>query len=284
MAEAAATISTTSSSASARCRRATRSSAATSSRRARTTILARPRLRRRAGRRRRRHALGRLEDARRARADPARARPTLLLLDEPTNYLDLESILWLESFLRDYPGTVVMTCHDRDVMNRVVKKIVEIDGGAGAQLHRRLRLLRAGARARGRAPRGRSTSASRRCSRRRGASSSASRAHAAKAAQVQSRIKKLDKIEKRRAAAPHRREEVRVPRAAALGRRRRQGRRASRKAYGARVVHDGLDAARAPQRALGGDGRERRRQVDAAQDDGRRARARRRRGRRSARR
>ena len=100
--------------------------------------------------------------------------PDALLLDEPTNYLDIESILWLEGFLRDYPGAVIMTCHDRDVMNRVVKKIVEIDGGAGAQLLRRLRLLRAGARARGRAARGRSTSGSRRCSPRRCASSSAS--------------------------------------------------------------------------------------------------------------
>src|SRR5215471_3632893 len=56
-------------------------------------------------------------------------RPDVLLMDEPTNHLDIESILWLEAFLRDYPGAVVMTCHDRDVMNRVVSKIVEIDGG-----------------------------------------------------------------------------------------------------------------------------------------------------------
>src|SRR5439155_1236932 len=55
--------------------------------------------------------------------------PDALLLDEPTNYLDLESILWLEGFLRGYPGTVMMTCHDREVMNRVARKIVEIDGG-----------------------------------------------------------------------------------------------------------------------------------------------------------
>src|SRR5688572_6194269 len=55
--------------------------------------------------------------------------PDALLLDEPTNYLDIESILWLEGFLRGYPGAVIMTCHDRDVMNRVVKKIIEIDGG-----------------------------------------------------------------------------------------------------------------------------------------------------------
>jgi ATPase subunit of ABC transporter with duplicated ATPase domains len=47
------------------------------------------------------------------------AKPELLLLDEPTNYLDIESILWLEGFLRNYAGSVVMTCHDREVMNRV---------------------------------------------------------------------------------------------------------------------------------------------------------------------
>lgn len=57
------------------------------------------------------------------------ARPELLLLDEPTNFLDIESIVWLEGWLRDYAGAVLMTCHDRDVMNRVVRKIIEIDGG-----------------------------------------------------------------------------------------------------------------------------------------------------------
>jgi len=57
------------------------------------------------------------------------ARPELLLLDEPTNYLDIESIVWLEAWLRDYPGCVLLTCHDRDVMNRVVRRVIEIDGG-----------------------------------------------------------------------------------------------------------------------------------------------------------
>ena len=57
------------------------------------------------------------------------AHPELLLLDEPTNYLDIESIVWLEAWLRDYPGAVLMTCHDKDVMNRVVSKVIEIDGG-----------------------------------------------------------------------------------------------------------------------------------------------------------
>lgn len=53
----------------------------------------------------------------------------LLLLDEPTNHLDLESILWLEAFIRDCRATVIMTCHDHEFMNRVVDRIVEIDEG-----------------------------------------------------------------------------------------------------------------------------------------------------------
>jgi len=56
-------------------------------------------------------------------------KPDVMLLDEPTNYLDIESILWLEDFLRAYSGTVVMTCHDKEVMNRVVGRILEIDAG-----------------------------------------------------------------------------------------------------------------------------------------------------------
>jgi ATPase subunit of ABC transporter with duplicated ATPase domains len=55
--------------------------------------------------------------------------PDALLLDEPTNHLDIESILWLESFLHDFDGAVVMTSHDRAFMNRIVTKVVEIDGG-----------------------------------------------------------------------------------------------------------------------------------------------------------
>jgi ATPase subunit of ABC transporter with duplicated ATPase domains len=55
--------------------------------------------------------------------------PDVLLLDEPTNHLDIESILWLEGFLRDFKGALVMTTHDREFMNRMVRKIIEIDGG-----------------------------------------------------------------------------------------------------------------------------------------------------------
>ena len=53
-------------------------------------------------------------------------RPDIILMDEPTNYLDMESIIWLEEWLRNYPGAVFMTCHDREFMNSIVKKIVEV--------------------------------------------------------------------------------------------------------------------------------------------------------------
>ncbi len=52
--------------------------------------------------------------------------PDLLLMDEPTNHLDLESIIWLESWLLNFKGSVFMTSHDRDFMNRIVSKIVEV--------------------------------------------------------------------------------------------------------------------------------------------------------------
>ena len=123
------------------------------------------------------------------------ARPDLLLLDEPTNYLDLESILWLEQFLRDYPGTVVMTCHDREIMNRVVGKIVEIDGGAlrtyggNYDFYERMRVIETERReAEYARQQARLAKESRFIER--------FKTHVAKASQVQSRIKKLDKVEK----------------------------------------------------------------------------------------
>jgi ATPase subunit of ABC transporter with duplicated ATPase domains len=166
------------------------------------------------------------------------ARPELLLLDEPTNYLDIESILWLESFLKDYAGTVVMTCHDREIMNRVASKIVEIDGGelrsytGNYDFYERARELEAARReseyARQQA---RLAKESRFIER--------FKTHVAKAAQVQSRIKKLDKIEK--IAEPRRIVErdydLRTP--------SRSGDdvvkiAAIEKSYGAHVVHRGL--------------------------------------------
>jgi ATPase subunit of ABC transporter with duplicated ATPase domains len=168
-----ATSSRRSSSASATRRRASTSSAATRSRRAR-------------GRSSRAsasdpevmdddvgEALGRLEDARRARAHPPDA-PRRALLDEPTNHLDIESILWLERFLRDFEGALVITSHDREFMNRLVTKIVEIDGGELTTFTGNYDFYEQ--RARSLAPsRRRSTRGSRRCSPRRRPSSPASR-------------------------------------------------------------------------------------------------------------
>ena len=122
------------------------------------------------------------------------ARPDVLLLDEPTNYLDLESILWLEQFLRDYPGTVVMTCHDREIMNRVVAKIVEIDGGdlrtygGNYDFYEKARVIETERReAEYSRQQARLAKESRFIER--------FKTHVAKASQVQSRIKKLDKVE-----------------------------------------------------------------------------------------
>jgi ATPase subunit of ABC transporter with duplicated ATPase domains len=56
-------------------------------------------------------------------------RPDVMLLDEPSNHLDLESLIWLEQFLRGYEGALMMTSHDREFINRVIGKVVEIDGG-----------------------------------------------------------------------------------------------------------------------------------------------------------
>ncbi len=55
--------------------------------------------------------------------------PDILLLDEPTNYLDLEGTLWLETYLRTYPHTVVIISHDRDLLNRAVNHILHLDRG-----------------------------------------------------------------------------------------------------------------------------------------------------------
>jgi ATPase subunit of ABC transporter with duplicated ATPase domains len=121
--------------------------------------------------------------------------PDVLLLDEPTNYLDIESILWLEDFLRGYAGTVVMTCHDRDVMNRVVSRIVEIDGGelrtynGDYDFYEQAREIDAVEREAAYARQQSMLAKEMRFVER-------FKAQAAKAAQVQSRVKKLEKIEK----------------------------------------------------------------------------------------
>jgi ATPase subunit of ABC transporter with duplicated ATPase domains len=123
------------------------------------------------------------------------ARPDVLLLDEPTNYLDIESIIWLEAFLRDYAGSVLMTCHDRDVMNRVVAKIVEIDAGdiksysGDYEFYEQQRAL-ATAQQQAQFERQQAMLAKEE------AFIARFKARASHAAQVQSRVKKLEKIEK----------------------------------------------------------------------------------------
>jgi ATPase subunit of ABC transporter with duplicated ATPase domains len=119
----------------------------------------------------------------------------VLLLDEPTNHLDIESILWLEGFLKNVPASLLMTSHDRDFMNRIVTKVVEIDGGdiitysGDYDFYVRERETREAnqeaAYARQQAKLAKEQRFIERFS-----------THAAKAAQVQSRVKALDKIER----------------------------------------------------------------------------------------
>jgi ATPase subunit of ABC transporter with duplicated ATPase domains len=166
-------------------------------------------------------------------------RPDVMLLDEPSNHLDLESLIWLEDFLKGYDGALLMTSHDREFMNRVVNKIIEIDGGqltsyAGnfefytdqralaekqqqAQFERQQAMLAKEIKFIERF-----------------------KARASHAAQVQSRVKKLEKIE--RVEPPRRRQTVLfeflpAPRSGddvvAL--------KDVHKGYGGRAIYDGLD-------------------------------------------
>jgi ATPase subunit of ABC transporter with duplicated ATPase domains len=166
-------------------------------------------------------------------------RPDVMLLDEPSNHLDLESLIWLENFLRAFDGALMMTSHDREFMNRVVTRVVEIDGGSltsysgdygfyeqqralaekqqQAQFERQQAMLAKEI-----------------------AFIERFKARASHAAQVQSRVKKLDKIE--RVEPPKRRRSVAfdflpAPRSgedvASL--------KGVAKAYGRKVIYDGLD-------------------------------------------
>jgi ATPase subunit of ABC transporter with duplicated ATPase domains len=122
-------------------------------------------------------------------------KPDVLLMDEPTNHLDIESILWLERFLKNASCTLIITSHDRDFMNRVVDRIVEIDRGelflykGNYDNYERERALREANREAAYARQQAMLAKESRFIER-------FRTHAAKAAQVQSRVKALDKIEK----------------------------------------------------------------------------------------
>jgi ATPase subunit of ABC transporter with duplicated ATPase domains len=166
-------------------------------------------------------------------------RPDAMLLDEPSNHLDLESLIWLEQFLRGYEGALLMTSHDREFMNRIINKVVEIDGGAlttysgdyefyeqqramnerqqQAQFERQQAMLAKEIKFIERF-----------------------KARASHAAQVQSRVKKLEKIE--RVEPPRRRQTVSFDFLPAP----RSGEdvvslKSVQKAYGVRRIYDGLD-------------------------------------------
>jgi ATPase subunit of ABC transporter with duplicated ATPase domains len=165
-------------------------------------------------------------------------RPDVLLMDEPTNHLDLESIIWLEQFLKSYQGALLMTSHDREFMNRIVTKIAEIDAGeivtysGDYEFYERERAIR-------------ETNLQAAFARQQAMLAKEQRfidrfrTHAAKAAQVQSRIKALDKIEK--VELPKKRHvvkfEFRVP--------PRSGDQVAviedlHKRFGSRVIYDGF--------------------------------------------
>jgi ATPase subunit of ABC transporter with duplicated ATPase domains len=122
-------------------------------------------------------------------------RPDVLLMDEPTNHLDIESIIWLEAFLKSQTGALLMTSHDKDFMNRLVTKVAEIDSGeitvysGNYDFYERERALRETNREAAYARQQAMLAKEQRFIER-------FAAHAAKAAQVQSRVKALDKIEK----------------------------------------------------------------------------------------
>ena len=166
-------------------------------------------------------------------------RPDVLLLDEPTNHLDLESILWLERFLREYPGALVITSHDRELLDRLVTKIVEIDGGelttysGNYGFYERQREL-AAAQHQAQYARQQAMLAKEQAFIDRFA------ARASHAAQVQSRVKKLDKIDK--VQPPRRRKliEFEFPAPSRSGNDVARLERVS-KHYGARTIYDGLD-------------------------------------------
>ena len=165
--------------------------------------------------------------------------PDALLLDEPTNHLDLESILWLEGWLHEFEGAVVMTSHDREFLNRMVGKIIEIDAGelithaGNYDFYERQRAL---------AEREQAAQYSRQQAMlaKEEAFIARFKARASHASQVQSRVKKIEKIEK--VSPPRRRETLQFsfapPPRSGDDVARLSG---IRKAYGSRVVFDGLD-------------------------------------------
>ncbi|AZN71094.1 ABC transporter ATP-binding protein [Georhizobium profundi] len=166
-------------------------------------------------------------------------RPDLMLLDEPSNHLDIESLIWLETFLKGYDGAILMTSHDREFMNRIVGKIIEIDAGAlttysgDYEFYRQQRAI-AEVQQQAQFERQQAMLA------KEVAFIERFKARASHAAQVQSRVKKLDKIE--RVEPPKRQQTVRFEFQPAP----RSGEdvatvKGVHKSYGDRTIYDALD-------------------------------------------
>ena len=166
-------------------------------------------------------------------------RPDAMLLDEPSNHLDLESLIWLEQFLKGYEGALLMTSHDREFMNRIVTKVVEIDGGTltsysgNYEFYEQQRAL---------AEKQQQAQFERQQAMLAKEINFIERfkARASHAAQVQSRVKKLDKIE--RVEPPRRRQTVSFdfPPAPRSGD-DVVGLKNVHKGYGSRSIYEGLD-------------------------------------------
>ena len=166
-------------------------------------------------------------------------KPDAMLLDEPSNHLDLESLIWLEAFLKGYDGALLMTSHDRAFMNRVVGKIIEIDGGALTTYSGDYEFYE-GQRALGEAQKQAQFERQQAMLAKEIAFIERFKARASHAAQVQSRVKKLDKIE--RVEPPKRRQSVAFDFPPAP----RSGDdvvslKGVDKRYGDRIIYEGLD-------------------------------------------
>ena len=166
-------------------------------------------------------------------------RPDVMLLDEPSNHLDIESLIWLENFLKGFDGALLMTSHDREFMNRIVGKIVEIDGGAltsysgDYEFYRQQRAI-AEVQQQAQFERQQAMLA------KEIAFIERFKARASHAAQVQSRVKKLEKIDK--VEPPKRQQTVRFEFQPAP----RSGEDVAtlknvHKSYGSRTIYEGLD-------------------------------------------
>lgn len=166
-------------------------------------------------------------------------KPDALLLDEPTNHLDIESIIWLEGFLQSFDGALILTSHDRAFMNRIVTRIIDIDGGevidysGNYEFYREQWLARQQQQAA-------QFSRQQAMLAKEQAFIDRFKARASHAAQVQSRVKKLDKIDK--VEPPRTRRVVdfdfRAPPRSGDDVAKLDG---VQKAYGDKVIYDGLD-------------------------------------------